>query len=261
MKTRRIRIFAGPNGSGKSTVFQTAVEYQKTHPRFSFGKFINADEIAEKIKRSNFQFSNFNLKTTIEEFCEISSKSGLLSGSFTFSLFKESFTLLNNVLFLINKNKKDQIAQIIAEFLRVKLLDRKSSFSFETVFSHPSKLEFIKLAKEKGYKIYLYFIATESSQINISRVNARSKDKGHDVPTDKIIKRYSNSLNLLFDACQLADNTYFFDNSEENPEYKSTLFASFKKVGGNKKWIVNEEEDIPYWFIKYYSDKVILNQY
>jgi predicted ABC-type ATPase len=73
MKTRRIRIFAGPNGSGKSTVFQTAVEYQKTHPRFSFGKFINADEIAEKITKSNFQFSKFNLKTTIEEFCEISS--------------------------------------------------------------------------------------------------------------------------------------------------------------------------------------------
>jgi predicted ABC-type ATPase len=104
----------------------------------------------------------------------------------------------------------------------------------------------------------LYFIATESSQINISRVNARSKDNGHDVPTDKIIKRYSNSLNLLFDACQLADNTYFFDNSEENPEYKSTLFASFKKVGGNKRWIINEEEDVPYWFIKYYSDKVKL---
>ena len=256
MKTRRIRIFAGPNGSGKSTVFKTAIEYQKTHPRFSFGKFVSADELVGKITKSNFQFSKFNLKTTLEEFCQISLNSGLLSGSFTLSLFKESFSLLNNILILINKNRKDQIAQIIAEFLRVKLLDRKSSFSFETVFSHPSKLDFIKLAKEKGYKIYLYFIATESSQINISRVNARSKDNGHDVPIDKIIKRYSNSLDLLFDACQLADNTYFFDNSEENPEYKSTLFASFKKVGGNKKWLINGEEDIPFWFIKYYSAKV-----
>jgi hypothetical protein len=33
------------------------------------------------------------------------------------------------------------------------------------------------------------------------------------------------------------------------------LFAP--EVGVNE--VVNEEEDIPYWFIKYYSDKVKLN--
>ena len=48
-----------------------------------------------------------------------------------------------------------------------------------------------------GYKVYLYFISTESPEINKFRVEARKAKKGHDVPEDKIVSRYYGSLDLL----------------------------------------------------------------
>ncbi len=41
----------------------------------------------------------------------------------------------------------------------------------------------LKKANELGYKTYLYFIATESPKINISRVKYRVSRGGHDAPS------------------------------------------------------------------------------
>ena len=79
------------------------------------------------------------------------------------------------------------------------------------------------------------------------------KDKGgHDVPAEKIKSRYERSLNLMFDAAQLAHQAYFFDNSKEQPQ----LFAHFKAIKKEKKWDKIDMKEVPEWFIKYYSNKV-----
>jgi len=62
----------------------------------------------------------------------------------------------------------------------------------------------MKQAVEQGYKVYLYFVSTESPYINIFRVAARKAKGGHNVPEDKIISRYYRSLGLLADASQIA---------------------------------------------------------
>ena len=62
------------------------------------------------------------------------------------------------------------------------------SFSFETVFSHPAKIDILRRAFESGYRTYLYFIATETPEINIARIAQRvqrcSKEKDHEKPTE-----------------------------------------------------------------------------
>ena len=119
------------------------------------------------------------------------------------------------------------MAQIIADYLRKKLLSGREKFSFETVFSHPSKLDIMRQAAEAGYKVYLYFVSTESPTINIFRVAARAEQGGHDVPPDKIKSRYYRSLDLLYEASQLVYQAYFFDNSKEGADF--SMFAHFKK--------------------------------
>lgn len=52
-------------------------------------------------------------------------------------------------------------------------LEQGEDIIYETVFSHPSKLELIEKAREKGYFIRLFFICTESPRINIDRVAER----------------------------------------------------------------------------------------
>ena len=70
----------------------------------------------------------------------------------------------------------------MADFLRIKLLERQATFTFETVMSHPSKVKLLEKAKAAGYRTYLYYVATDDPAINISRVQNRTKLDGHDVP-------------------------------------------------------------------------------
>jgi predicted ABC-type ATPase len=126
--------------------------------------------------------------------------------------------------------------------------------SFETVFSHKGKVEFVKRAKAAGYKVYLYFVSTESPEINVYRVKeVRVKEGGHDVPEDKIVSRYDRSMEFLYEAAQYCYQVYFFDNSKQGQRH--TLFAQFKmNAQGEKDWKY-EEELFPEWFYKYYNSK------
>ncbi len=133
-------------------------------------------------------------------------------------------------------------------------MKEKRKFSFETVFSHPSKLDIMREAANNGYKVYLYFVSTESADINKYRVALRTQRGGHNVPNDKIESRYYRSLDLLYDAAQIAYQAFLWDNSIDGEDAK--LFAHFKKNGDKKKWDKKSKKDIPNWFKKYYSAKV-----
>ncbi len=248
-----MRVFAGPNGSGKSTIIQAVREYRIKEIPIDFGIYINADDIAEKLKNRQFHFSDYSIQTSRKEFAATAISSGLVGANFAEETFLASFVLKQNQEFLVKENGLiDRLAQILADFLRKKLLTERKKISFETVFSHPSKLEIMREAKERGYKVYLYFVSTESPEINVYRVQLRKDKGGHDVAPSKIISRYGRSMNLMFAASQLAYQTYFFDNSAEQPR----LFAHFKIIKGKKKWDKIKKSEVPEWFKKYYSLKI-----
>lgn len=106
---------------------------------------------------------------------------------------------------------------------RTKLLKAGRGIAFETVFSHGSKLEFLIDAKNAGYFIRLFFVGTESPEINIQRVKERVSNGGHDVPPEKIRSRYTRSLANLIPGIEIADRVYVFDNSVDREE--AVLFA------------------------------------
>jgi predicted ABC-type ATPase len=186
-------------------------------------------------------------------FVETILTSGLINTSYTESQLRNSFSFEGNAIKLKDPDSVEQLAQIIADFLRKHLLKERRKFSFETVFSHPSKLDIIREATEAGYKVYLYFVSTESPEINKYRVNVRVKQGGHSVPENKIESRYYRSLDLLYDAAQLVYQAYFFDNSNDGSDFK--LFAHFKKVKDKKEWDPIDPSAVPNWFVHYYSEK------
>ena len=91
-------------------------------------------------------------------------------------------------------------ASVIADFIRQRLLEAKQSFTFESVMSHPSKIEFMRMAQAQGYRTYLYFVSTENPRINIERVAIRVRAGGHPVRDDLVRSRYERSLDLLPEA-------------------------------------------------------------
>ena len=106
----------------------------------------------------------------------------------------------------------------IAESMRMQLLKQGRTFCFETVFSHPSKIDFIAQAKAMGYEIVLVFIHLDRVSLNQARVAQRVSEGGHHVPEDKVssrIPRVLKNIQLTFPLC---NHCYLLDNSRlDNP--------------------------------------------
>ncbi len=100
--------------------------------------------------------------------------------------------------------------------LRYQCLEDKRDFVFKTVFSSEEKLSFLKKAKVAGYFIRIFFVCTDSPEINVGRITKRYINGGHEVPISKIISRYYKSLQNFIIALPLADRAYIYDNSVED---------------------------------------------
>ena len=116
----------------------------------------------------------------------------------------------------------------------------------------PAKLEFLKQAKEHGFKIYLYYIATKNPAINIERVDNRVEEGGHFVPKDKIESRYYKTMENLYSAILLSDKAYLFDNS--NDEEKRT-YSNFAKVQNGCIELLKDV--VPDWFERFVINKQV----
>lgn len=248
----RLRVFAGPNGSGKSTIIKAVKDHKVKGIPVDFGIYVNADDIAKELRADKFPFPSV-IKFNEQEFINRALSSGLVNKKFSKATFLRSFRSHNHFIAANSPSHIDRLAQIVADYMRYELLQQRRKFSFETVFSHDSKLDIMRQAAAAGYKVYLYFVCTESPEINKYRVKeVRLKEGGHDVPEDKIESRYYRSLDYLFEAAQIAHQVYFFDNSGD--EFRA--FAHFKIVNGEKLWDPIEETQVPEWFRNYYSAKV-----
>jgi predicted ABC-type ATPase len=106
----------------------------------------------------------------------------------------------------------------LAEHMRLELLRQGRSFCFETVFSHPSKIDFVAHAKALGYEIVLVFIHLCDPALNQARIAQRVSEGGHHVPDDKVISRIPRTLKLIKKTLPLCDQVYILDNSRaDNP--------------------------------------------
>jgi predicted ABC-type ATPase len=148
-------------------------------------------------------------------------------------------------------------AQSIADFKRDTCLQRRESFSFETVMSHPSKVEVMIRAHDAGYEVTLYFIATSDPEINVRRVEGRVSMGGHDVPHERIRARYWRTLALLSHAALVAGRTVVFDNSAlvgNSPPLvnaKSGLRPVAEVICLGNQYNISLEADVPQWVFEH----------
>lgn len=111
----------------------------------------------------------------------------------------------------------------IAENLRNRLLEQGKNFCFETVFSHPSKIDFVAKAKALGYQIVMVFIHLEQSSLNKARVHQRIETGGHAVPEEKIETRIPRTVDNVLNALPLCDDVWVLDNSSAQEPYKKVM--------------------------------------
>lgn len=150
-------------------------------------------------------------------------------------------------------------AQAIADFQRDRCLADRLSFGFETVMSHPSKVNFMIRADDAGYDVKLYFVCTSDPEINVRRVENRVRRGGHDVPHERIVSRYWRTLELLPHAALVARHTVLFDNSALVGYHANTLLPNPKAglrpvgemIGDGKEYEITLELDVPAWVVQH----------
>lgn len=127
----------------------------------------------------------------------------------------------------------------LAALLRDSLLREGRSFCYETVFSHPSKIDFVAQAKALGYEVILVFVHLDNPQLNCARVAQRVSEGGHNVPDEKIRSRLQRTLRNVRVGLSLADEVYLLDNSrQDNP-----LRPVAQMRSGQVKWAETPPRD------------------
>ena len=246
MPQHRLRIFAGPNGSRKTTLFEALAENYDT------GIFLNADYIEKELSTKGFiDLNKYGLDLTeddLEKFLQTDRARSLKAKSLK-DRHPIDIAIKENIIVDIEKETHSYEGALISSFIRFHLQQQHIDFCFETVMSHPSKIDELIEAKKNGYKIYLYFICTDDPEVNVSRVENRVEKGGHDVSAEKISSRYYNTLKNLISAIEQSDKCYLFDNSGQD-------FKMIAKVNGDAMSLETEPEKLPNWFIenvlKYY---------
>ncbi|HCQ13872.1 zeta toxin family protein [Flavobacterium sp.] len=239
--SKRIRLFAGPNGSGKSTLFQ---EFSKDFKQ-NTGFFVNADKLEKELSQSGFidlkQIGISVNQSDLDEF-KLAPSSISLFDKATKENHPINVYIKEDCIVDSSKDTHSYEGSFIAAFIRHLLIKNNKSFSFESVMSHPSKINEIKEAIQHGYKPYLYFVCIDSPTVNKSRVIDRVKKGGHAVSEDKIEERYYRTLELLHKILPICYRAYLFDNSGKNLQLIAELY---------KESLVLMTETPPKWFVNY----------
>lgn len=138
-----------------------------------------------------------------------------------------------------NDPKKVLAAAKIATTRREACIKDGRSLAFETVFSGPDKVDFVRRAVAAGFFIRLFFVGTHGPEINAARVARRVLEGGHEVPIRKIIERWGRSISNCAAVAEAVDRLYLYDNSVDGREHQLILRAANGKI---EKWYNNEPE-------------------
>jgi predicted ABC-type ATPase len=110
----------------------------------------------------------------------------------------------------------------LADERRQALIRERASFVTETVFSHPSKLELVTVLKDRGHRVHLIYVHVPLPLAR-RRVETRVALGGHDVPAEKVRRRYSRVIANVLAAIPLVDRAYLYDNSRADRLHRHVM--------------------------------------
>lgn len=228
-----MRVVAGPNGSGKSTL-KTVI------PEGRLGVYVNADDIqAQLVATGHVDLARYRLGGSSGKLRAYLKESPQFQLGGAESATSMGIAIEGDRIVVNPSYANPYLSAALADFIRHELLRHGESFTFETVMSHGSKIDFMRHARTMGYRVYLYYVATQDPEINCSRIALRVQDGGHDVPEEKVRERYVRSLALLPAAIKAANRAYIFDNSTEHHAWIAE---------GTDGEMVLRVESVPPWF-------------
>jgi len=233
--TPRFRLIAGPNGSGKTTL----CDWLARAFAVNFYTMVNADDLF--VRASSVRAIPAPMPIDGAEW-----RRHLAASTYPASVtrfFRRDIRLVDDCFrFKTAASVNTYTVSLVANFFQDRLIESGQSFSQETVFSHPSKVDALRRARAQGFRTYLYFISTDSPLINSFRVRSRVRKGGHDVPAEKIASRFDRSLRQIEPALPFLSRAFFFDNSGPCIRH----LASYSEADGFS--LAVPARSLPAWF-------------
>ncbi len=113
----------------------------------------------------------------------------------------------------------------------VNAMNNQVNFAYETVFSHTeigenfeviTKAQQLQRMQRAGFFVLLVFVGLANVDLSTLRVLSRKSEGGHDVPQERLTRRFPKTQNAIRGAIPLADASLLVDNSIE-PEHAFSL--------------------------------------
>ncbi len=136
----------------------------------------------------------------------------------------------------------ERLAARLADQTRREKVAARESFITETVFSDPvgAKVQFLRDAQTAGYTVILIFVCVESAELSVLRVQTRVLDGGHDVPREKIPKRYERMRANVRTALTFVDFAILVDNSSLDHPLRPVAATACGRV-------ISAADRLPWW--------------
>ena len=145
-----------------------------------------------------------------------------------------------------NPSASSYDAAEIAAQQREQAIEARQNFCFETVFSHPSKIDLLAQAKAANYEINLVVIYVADAEVNKARVRQRVSEGGHDVPEEKIVSRIPRTHENIAVAIDLCDFVYVFDNSLYDNPFQRMASKAHEGISFHC-------DDVPDWVVGWFK--------
>lgn len=122
----------------------------------------------------------------------------------------------------------DHLAQKIADLMRDHYLSHHQTFATETVFSDEkgAKLAYLQRAEALGFRVVMIFVAIPSAKLSMARVSHRFQNGGHDVPLEKLPRRYLASMENGRRALRFVETGILLENSYDLATQPFRLMAT-----------------------------------
>jgi predicted ABC-type ATPase len=100
-----------------------------------------------------------------------------------------------------------------------RLIEAHAEFAFESTLSGLQYAKRIADWKKRGYLIEIVYLRLASPQLALSRIAARVRQGGHDVPRADVVRRFKRGWENFINVYQPLANTWaIYENSASIPK-------------------------------------------
>jgi len=117
-------------------------------------------------------------------------------------------------------------------------MDRGLSFTQETTLSGFKTEATAKEVKELGYQVRLFYVALDTAEESLSRIENRVRRGGHNIPSDDVIRRFGGRWDAVKKILPYCDQAEFYDNDNGFVKVAEYRNGELRTVGSkHPQWL------------------------